>query len=540
MEHAAQYRRYRAPQEDGQTLVDPPESSLPEVVHRNRGEMSAVRCDIQGRELTELLAAARLGLIERAVAYTRQYRDVPGSLAPADAPIVLSGHQPQLFHPGVWYKNFVLSRLAQQIGGIGVHLLIDSDLCRSVSIRVPVGTAEHPHLENTEYDRPDIEMPYEERLVRDEATFASFPARVRVALQGLVEEPLVESLWPLAHNPDGQPCQLGLRLARARHTLEQAWGNLTLELPQSSVCCLPEFAWFVAHVLAHLPRFWAAHNDSLADYRQAHRLRTRAHPVPDLAEDDGWLESPFWLWTSADPRRRPLYAQQRGEELFITDRQHETFSLSLAADREAGQAVDQLLDLAARGLKLRTRALATTLFARLLLGDLFIHGIGGAKYDQVTDQIARRFFGFPLPQFATVTATLRLPIRHARVDDAEQMRIRQQLRDIRYHPERYIEQNGVATDKLPDATRIIARKRRWISTPKRADNARRRHKAIGEANQELQSCVAAERGQLEARLAYVEKRSRIDAILEARDYSLCLFPRDRLRRLLLDAGPQSS
>ena len=88
-------------------------------------------------------------------------------------------------------------------------------------------------------------------------------------------------------------------------------GNETLELPQSAVCQLPEFAWFVAHLLAHLPRFWAAHNDALAAYRHAHRLRNRAHPVPDLAESDGWLEAPFWIWTADDPRRRPLFARQQ-------------------------------------------------------------------------------------------------------------------------------------------------------------------------------------------------------------------------------------
>ena len=52
----------------------------------------------------------------------------------------------------------------------------------------------------------------------------------------------------------------------------------------------------------------------------------------------------------------------------------------------------------------------TTLFARLFLGDLFMHGIGGAKYDQVTDSLVERFFGVKPPGFMTLTATLRLPV----------------------------------------------------------------------------------------------------------------------------------
>ena len=50
--------------------------------------------------------------------------------------------------------------------------------------------------------------------------------------------------------------------------------------------------------------------------------------------------------------------------------------------------------------------LTTTLFSRFLLGDLFIHGIGGAKYDELGDEIARRFFGIEPPGFLTVSMTL--------------------------------------------------------------------------------------------------------------------------------------
>ena len=38
-------------------------------------------------------------------------------------------------------------------------------------------------------------------------------------------------------------------------------------------------------------------------------------------------------------------------------------------------------------------------FSRFMLGDLFIHGIGGAKYDELGDEIARRFFGIEPPGF---------------------------------------------------------------------------------------------------------------------------------------------
>ena len=45
-----------------------------------------------------------------------------------------------------------------------------------------------------------------------------------------------------------------------------------------------------------------------------------------------------------------------------------------------------------QGIKLRSRALVTTLFARLLLSDLFMHGIG-AKYDELTDVLVEPSLG---------------------------------------------------------------------------------------------------------------------------------------------------
>ena len=47
-------------------------------------------------------------------------------------------------HPGVWFKNFVLSSLAQRTASHAVNLLIDNDAVRTTSIRVPTGSLEDP------------------------------------------------------------------------------------------------------------------------------------------------------------------------------------------------------------------------------------------------------------------------------------------------------------------------------------------------------------------------------------------------------------
>jgi hypothetical protein len=529
MAAAARYRRYRAPQADGQTLVEPPRSALADVVAQNRRHLSELDYDLQGRSLADLMASARSSLVAAAVDYTRHYREVnPRHLAAAKSggAIILSGHQPQLFHAGVWYKNFVLGDLAAEVGGAAIHLLIDSDLCRTASIRVPTGSIEHPRVDTVPFDAPAAEVPFEERAIADEAVFRSFAERVSERLRPLVSHPIVESLWQ--HTLErGNERNLGLRLAQGRHRLEAAMGNDTLELRQSSVCQLPEFHWFVAHLVAHLPRFWAAHNDSLAAYRVAHRLRNRAHPVPDLAQSDGYLEAPFWMWTAKDPRRHPVFARQQGEQLELTDRRGSTITLTLSADTNAALASEELAAAANRGIKLRTRALATTLFARLLASDLFIHGIGGAKYDQVTDDIARRFFGFDLPEFAAASATLRLPIAHAAPREDELRRIRHELRELDYHPERFVSSNGDAS-----IASAVSEKSRWLAATKTTANAHARHQAIVAANATLQPFVAMQREDLQRERERLESRLAVASIIDSREYSFCLFPREHFERLL--------
>jgi hypothetical protein len=542
MQHASGSRNLRAPQGDGQKVVEPPWRALPQVVASNREQHSQAEYDIQGRSLRELSTTARRALVTQAADYTSRYRNVPDHFrdagALADAPFILAGHQPQLFHPGVWYKNFVLGALARQLDGVGVHLLIDSDLCRSASIRVPTGSIEQPRVEAVAYDEPAAEVPYEERSIQDLQTFRSFSDRAVSLMRPLVPDPMITSLWPLTLERNPQQSNLGLRLAQGRHALEETHHNDTLELPQSAVCQLPEFAWFVAHVLAHLPRFWSAHNEALAEYRHLHRLRNRAHPVPDLTEVDGWLEAPFWIWSADDPHRLPLFAQQAGNEMVITDRGSRTIRLPLSGERDAVAAVAQLVELSSRGIKIRTRALTTTLFARLVLSDLFLHGIGGAKYDQVTDQIARAFFGFTPPEFATVSATLRLPIAGNRLEHARERSCDEQLRELRFHPERFIDGRVQAAGAQSSLTDIISVKQRWVQTPKTPENARERHDAIEAANQSLQPYVAEQRQAIRNNCNELQNDKRAAAILQSREYSFCLYPRRYFESRLLDDLPQ--
>src|SRR5690606_15285346 len=95
---------------------------------------------------------ARRELVTLAARYSSTY--VPNLPADDQVPLFVTGHQPQLFHPGVWFKNFLISRLAAAHHGLAVHLLIDNDLLRVPAIPVPSGTRDDPSRRMIAFDAP--------------------------------------------------------------------------------------------------------------------------------------------------------------------------------------------------------------------------------------------------------------------------------------------------------------------------------------------------------------------------------------------------
>ena len=536
--HSLKSRRLQAPRENRTALVEPPFSAVPDLVQANERLRESYDYDLQGRSLRALVADARRALVNEAGRYTREYRDVDFDASVQR--IFLAGHQPQIFHPGVWSKNFALSALARQHGAAAVNLIIDSDTIKDATLRVPGRSVERPHVTLVAMDRPSADIPYEDRRILDSHLFDSFATRVCEALCPLVCDPLVQSFWPLVQARAKQDNHLGLALAQGRHQLEGRWGATTLEIPQSRVCQLEAFHWFTAHLLAQLPRFWECYNQVLTQYRRANRIRSRSHPVPELATEDGYLEAPFWVWHEDDPRRRRLFVRQQGDLLIATDRADIRIELPLTPEGDAHRAVAVLAELPGRGIKLRSRALTTTLLARLILGDLFLHGIGGAKYDELTDQLFQRFFGLEPPGFLIVSATLQLPIDRRRVSDDDARRVDHFLRELTYHPERFVEESSSVAASEQQLDELIRSKQAWIAAQPTPENARQRCRAIRAANEAMQPWVAQKRRATLESHEHIVQALGAEAILSWREYGFCLYPEQNLRDFLLEFLPTSA
>ena len=524
------YPRYRAPKEDGQRLLVP---EWQQLVRRCEPKPVSDRKSIQllGRDLADVAREARQETLQAAWNYSTTYCDPP--LDNLAGPVIFTGHQPEIFHPGVWLKNFLAFRLAQQTRGVAVNLVIDGDLCARPEIRVPVGVPEHPRTESIRYDRGQPAVAYEQCTVTDEALWRSFSQRVQKAATALID-PFVEHWWPEVLQKHIAEPLAGRCIAQARHEAELRWGTAALDLPLSMMCQTRSFRWFVVTVLGELPRFQSAYNQALGEYRAKHRIRTSAQPMPDLATNDVWREAPFWIWRNTKPQRRPLFVRTADDFLELSDGADLSLQLPWSADADPQRACQQLDDWEAQGIKLRSRALMTTLFSRLLASELFVHGIGGAKYDQVTDRICRIFFGVDLPSFAVVSGTLLLPIAIPEKDGGLPQEARQKLRELQYHPERWIDENRFRESEAKQIETAKLRKKKAVETPKTPQTAAARHAKIVAANRTLHHFLAGAQQQAASDLRAAEAARRARAILNSREYAFCLFSRSTLQKFLLE------
>ena len=535
-------RRLRAPATDGGLLAEPPLASAVQEALQNGARLSTWDYDVQGRPASWLRKQVRQEIVDLARAFLGRHGiehlgNGSGPPRGADQPLIVTGHQPELFHPGVWVKNFAAAAIARECGGLALNLIVDNDIPKSASIRVPRSRNGQIGVLAVDFDEWQGEVPYEDWNVVDESKFASFGSRVREVMAGAVEDPLVDDYWPRVLRRRQETSTIGLRFALARRELEGSWGVANLELPLGAVCQSEGFLWFAAHLIAQLPRFQQVHNTCLAEYRSAHHIRSRHHPVAALVRQDDWLEAPFWVWRASQPRRRALLARQKANvvELRIDGEQEIFVELPLTPDAEACCAVERLRDLSAQSIRLRTRALTTTMFSRFLLGDLFIHGIGGAKYDELGNEVSRRFFQFEPPSFLTLSLTLWLGLSDNHASSAELAAVQHRLRDLTFNPDRYLDEPNL------EAVRILVNERReaisWSATSRRERIAR--GKTIRHCNEALQPQVETLRAELVKQKAVLVAGLRTNRIARNREFASLLHSIQRLRGRLLAvlAGP---
>src|SRR4029079_821683 len=121
---SSRYADWKAPDEDGQLLIWPDAATLLRQTRENYQHLSSSRARIQNVPLAELRERQRLWI----------------GHADNDRPLIASGHQTELYHPGVWVKDVLSNSLAKRLGGEAYHFAVDTDSPKHLHLRWPGGS----------------------------------------------------------------------------------------------------------------------------------------------------------------------------------------------------------------------------------------------------------------------------------------------------------------------------------------------------------------------------------------------------------------
>ncbi len=535
--------RLRVPRGDGDLLIVPPVSETREAVIRNRESFE------KNKILSIRRRTARLEALEIARQYTAA---ICPELPPCtrcsieelteEKSFYVTGHQPELFHPGVWVKNVLIDELAKQNNGISLNVIIDSDAVKSHSIIIPVKKNECFIQQRIEIDHWPPGVPWEELQVIDNELFESFADRIEQQRMPQSECSVSKQFWENVVSETHKSGCVVNGLVAGRVRLERSLGINNYEVPISLLANSGSYRDFLAELILNAGQLQQIYNAILHDYRERHHIKSAMQPVPDLLQQDDWIELPIWVWNEKTKHRRSLFAQSKPGQILLSDRA----GWEICIDQTEPEKSDcfrfisrHLHQLQKQGIRFRTKALMTTAYLRLFIADWFVHGIGGAKYDEITDSIITNFWNISAPQFQIATGTLWMPLENrppAPIKSAAQLK--QQLRYAKENPEILL-----SDSQLKTATQLLESRKKLINLQKQARTEglsrsqrrakfkinKQRHDQLNQIRESLRKLADKQLKQLEHEIEQTIKTESDLQVANTREYPICCYPLETLR-----------
>jgi len=463
--------------------------------------------------------------------YTRELAAGPCPGGACDN-IITTGHQPTWHHCGIWAKDLTACKLAKAVGGTALHLVLDHDICDVGLVLPEKDGAGYWHFRK-------VEIEPEQHNVLPELRPPPGEAQVRAFLEAVVSghpERFCSDIWPrcgvFANSRPPRFENLAHLVTYLQYALNSALGLEMLYLPVSELSESRAFLDFVTSIISEAADFARSYNDAVAANSDKRKTK-RPKAIGPLAFDKptGLIELPFWLISSDGTRTSLCVASKTPDKIRIG-----TASAELG-DLDSGQAAgraDQLNDILKKhGYLVRPKAVSLTLFVRLFLADLFVHGVGGASYEPVTDYIIERFYKIKPPRFAVATCTMRLPLA-APPDSAERdiSGLKHKLHRIKHSPEEYIAESALACEPvaslLQSKKELIAKATDPAAPPTVRKTA---WNSLSIINDRLYEYAGDAAKVLQREAAQAEKRRASDEVRTSREFFFGLFAEQRLREL---------
>ncbi|MES0489638.1 MAG: hypothetical protein ABUK01_06590 [Leptospirales bacterium] len=327
------------------------------------------------------------------------------------SPVIVSGHQVGVFHPGILAKEVLAGKLAKEQNGIAITLVLDHDPTH-VYFNYPDWNLKMDHHRLVKKDchlgdiflkKKGLARIHSERW---QSHLIELSKNCEHYLNRETTENARQSIETLLDNRNKYDNLIDYLVFSRMQDLQKEKIEI-FPVRTSDLIATPEWKNFANDIYENGSRFREIYNRALSMYRTEHGIINHAQPVPDLHEE----ELPFWIYTNPELESR-----------------EKAYKNNFDAQ------------------KALPRAITLSLFVRLYLSDIFIHGTGGARYDVVTNQIMHEYFNVSISPYMVETRTLQIPLlKDSTLNEIKMLPTLSnwttEYRRFQFHPERSLNKN---------------------------------------------------------------------------------------------------
>jgi hypothetical protein len=541
---------FKVPQ-NKQIFLSPSGDKISSLLEENKIIFSQYSFKILNQPFREVRENSRKGVVKEALRFSKKFDpDIVEKINPAYQYIIQSGHQPVFFHPGAWIKNIFLNELIKSPlldKCLGLNIVLDNDICKDLNISLPVLSSNgNLKLEKVNFLSSTLipNLPFEEYPCPSLELITKFTQNIICKLKLLESENknILNNFKIFARclenssrfcNQNYKRENLGKFFGLARRLYEQELKSTYLEIPFSQICSSDEFLSFFLEIIKNIKSFSEVYNKQLDEYRKLFKIRNRAHPSPNLMVKENLIEVPFWIWREGDQRRKIFILREKEGNYLYNDSYGKIFLI----EKDGFKSLFSLKSiLKEKKLKIRPKALLLTLYNRLFISDLFIHGLGGAKYDLVTDEIIREFFKVDPPRFLVVSCTLHLNFKSS--PEASNFKIstlKKKIRDLEFNPERYVDELPLTKKEKNQIGELAEKKTKLIKKIKKASSPIEKRKISEEIkaiNNFMTEKIITLKYELDKKIEKEEEKIKQAKVFTFREFPFCFFSAKTLRNLL--------
>lgn len=406
-------------------------------------------------------------------------------------PIVMSGDQATLFHPGLLLKTQMLSRLSQETGAIGLHVVIDTDAGDGGEISWPKVSGNQLEVKKSYLVEPEpgnvsghsLKVPSLYQRIRSKSEIIVLFAEIEADLRA---SGLSHQASHAAHVGRQYAALEKLPIAAAHSIIRWHFEKRFYdEVPFSLLVKETGLSDVIHDLLGESERFSALYNRCLDRYRAEHKIKNLANPFPNLRKSSEGQELP--IWRIGKQGRKTVKVKEGGE-----------IKLEL-------------------GEFLTSKGGISTLLLRAYCSDLFIHGLGGGSYDKFSELFAREFLGVELPPFVVASQTVVLFPEKVK-ELSKEITLASQLKEMVARTEHFIGK-GIFSETEERLLVPLLQTRRELREKLKRDSSL--ENALNDCNRQVRHLI--ENGTMESRINRAEENKRELARWSFREFPFFFF-----------------